>query len=474
MKYTVVIQQPVPQEARADLEQQLAAELSLDAAKASKLASRRSGRLLKPTTRGKAEKLRDIFVAAGASVLLEEVPEEGGESAGEGGRPLGSAAPAAGQGAAVPVSLSADPFADPFAAAFGGAVADPFAEGGFGGLDPFGETTQQVLSAAPGKVTAASSALAAPADDGWASFAQGLAASSESGSSASSAAATAENTEDVWADFADSLRVDVPEQKRTEAVAAPLVPSFMDEMGSEPLAAEVAEQRGPRRSLERQVLQAALLPPIGLVLSTLLLIGILATNHEQNRMEDQANTLAQVLSQTLENGDVAGQLSALAADKGIGFVQVQQPGSDLSFVAGKAAKDSAALQNDYNDWQKNKTSSAFSSGGENYVVGRAGTGVTQVVVGVPNNFNIVRLLLPWLLVSVLLLGLSVLWARRAAQSILDPLQRLLRAADNISAGDLTKPVQAEANDEIGDLAAALERMRVSLSAALDRLRRRKR
>jgi HAMP domain-containing protein len=47
------------------------------------------------------------------------------------------------------------------------------------------------------------------------------------------------------------------------------------------------------------------------------------------------------------------------------------------------------------------------------------------------------------------------------------------AADKISLGQLDTPVSAERNDEIGDLARALERMRLSLEAAMERLRKRR-
>ena len=57
---------------------------------------------------------------------------------------------------------------------------------------------------------------------------------------------------------------------------------------------------------------------------------------------------------------------------------------------------------------------------------------------------------------------------------MQPISDLVKAADSISLGDLTRPVKSTTNDELGDLAQALERMRLSLEAAMDRLRRRKR
>jgi HAMP domain-containing protein len=48
---------------------------------------------------------------------------------------------------------------------------------------------------------------------------------------------------------------------------------------------------------------------------------------------------------------------------------------------------------------------------------------------------------------------------------------LSSAAESISRGDLDSPIIAETGDEMEDLARSIERMRVSLKAAIERLRR---
>jgi HAMP domain-containing protein len=48
---------------------------------------------------------------------------------------------------------------------------------------------------------------------------------------------------------------------------------------------------------------------------------------------------------------------------------------------------------------------------------------------------------------------------------------LKELADKVSMGDLETSVAIESNDEIGDLAHSLERMRASLKAAMGRLSR---
>ena len=79
-----------------------------------------------------------------------------------------------------------------------------------------------------------------------------------------------------------------------------------------------------------------------------------------------------------------------------------------------------------------------------------------------------------LLSTLVGLGIAALLAGQAARRIVQPLSELVKVAEAISLGDLTRPVKVERNDEIGDLAQGLERMRLSLEAAMDRLRRRKR
>jgi HAMP domain-containing protein len=49
--------------------------------------------------------------------------------------------------------------------------------------------------------------------------------------------------------------------------------------------------------------------------------------------------------------------------------------------------------------------------------------------------------------------------------------KLARLADTVSMGDLEQPIHSQSNDEIGDVAQALERMRISLRAAVARISR---
>jgi methyl-accepting chemotaxis protein len=68
-------------------------------------------------------------------------------------------------------------------------------------------------------------------------------------------------------------------------------------------------------------------------------------------------------------------------------------------------------------------------------------------------------------IAAMLIGifLSFLARRRITQPIL----HLTEVAEGISKGDISMPVKKETNDEIGDLAEAFERMRVSLKVMIE-------
>jgi HAMP domain-containing protein len=61
----------------------------------------------------------------------------------------------------------------------------------------------------------------------------------------------------------------------------------------------------------------------------------------------------------------------------------------------------------------------------------------------------------------------VIFSRRMINAI----NEIVDAADSISRGDMDVPINTDQVGEIGDLAKAIERMRTSLKAAIERLRR---
>lgn len=77
-------------------------------------------------------------------------------------------------------------------------------------------------------------------------------------------------------------------------------------------------------------------------------------------------------------------------------------------------------------------------------------------------------LLVFLGVIAILGGLSHLLV---ARTISVPIRSLTRSAEKISLGEIDLPIEVKGGGEIGDLAASLERMRFSIKAAMNRLRR---
>jgi HAMP domain-containing protein len=72
-------------------------------------------------------------------------------------------------------------------------------------------------------------------------------------------------------------------------------------------------------------------------------------------------------------------------------------------------------------------------------------------------------------------GISIIIALISAfvisRGITRSTSHLSEAADSISRGDLDVPIEVNTGDEMEDLAESIERMRTSLKAAIERLRR---
>ncbi len=78
-------------------------------------------------------------------------------------------------------------------------------------------------------------------------------------------------------------------------------------------------------------------------------------------------------------------------------------------------------------------------------------------------------LFPLLGILAALFSLSVIVSFLLAHGIVRPIRQLTDVADKISTGDLETPIVLDSQDEIGELARSLERMRASLKAAIRRL-----
>lgn len=130
--------------------------------------------------------------------------------------------------------------------------------------------------------------------------------------------------------------------------------------------------------------------------------------------------------------------------------------------------------------QKADTLVSFSFQGENFTVYETLSPVEEGIVGyirigmlksyIDSEINKTII---WVLIAI---GgsiiLSLILAYLLVNSITKPIVFLTESADKISMGSLSSNVQIDRKDEIGDLGDAIERMRESLKAAIERLRKR--
>jgi HAMP domain-containing protein len=80
-------------------------------------------------------------------------------------------------------------------------------------------------------------------------------------------------------------------------------------------------------------------------------------------------------------------------------------------------------------------------------------------------------LLPIILLTAICLCLAAVSSVFVAGTVIKPIIELAAAADAMSRGQLDVPIAARTDDEIGELARSIERMRASLKAAITRLSR---
>jgi len=102
--------------------------------------------------------------------------------------------------------------------------------------------------------------------------------------------------------------------------------------------------------------------------------------------------------------------------------------------------------------------------------------VGATILGIANtsiNNLLNRIFLIWLVLSLIPLALSQLISALRSHKIAKNIIQIGRAADEISRGNLSNEIEMQTNDELQYIGNALERLRVSMSEALIRLRRRR-
>jgi HAMP domain-containing protein len=281
-------------------------------------------------------------------------------------------------------------------------------------------------------------------------------------------------------------------------------------------------ERARRRGSLRPRLLLGTLTPLILLGVAIVLVLIFTLPPTLNRItRTSATELASVATRSVNFADptaINTELSLLTQEKGVGFVLVKTPlatyfrsvhpnndwwigaqvqrflaahptarqfswRNDLTSVYQRLlAQNTAALAPQVR--QHIASQAARLSKGQGQVLHFALSTVAQpsspgdvVTVGVLTNSSLdaVRRL-TLLIAAVVVVGvlIAALILSVVASQLLRPIVQLSRVADQISLGKLEQPIEMNRNDEIGQLAESLERMRISLLAALERLRRRRR
>lgn len=550
MNHTVVLLQPVPEQDRLALQARLTEAFSLNEDQATKLAQRRAGRLMKPTSRERAERLLGIYRELGLAVRLEEV---------EAGVPA-APAPALRTDPAPPAPPRPDPVGGEHVQAPAPAqtapalVVTPLPENPSPGASGASESAAggwEDFAAVTPKAAAESAAAPQPAAGGWEDFATSL---SEPSQGARPAAGGSEpHVGRGRAREARDLTI-VPETggvgaaalgTPTRTAATPVTPAVR---GAAP--AEDGQRRFP---LARRLLLTALLPPLLAGLTFLLAISVLVPPAITGTAREGARATATGVGATVDTADLAraySQMEEIVEQPAVDFISYLTPGGRELLVidpeglpqtpdafstvydlrasevrAALEANDAEAfgvqlggtLRRDLDEQlrllgggldasdpliQELRQARRELPAGRSVEVVQLrvfevpgpdgapqrlvvspteaasvqGQEVAQVAVGLVAEESR-RLLgnLQAVLTVILLLTLAAIafFVARLVRRIVEPLERLATAADAISMGELDTPVVPERNDEIGDLAHSLERMRLSLQAAMARLRRRR-
>jgi len=160
-------------------------------------------------------------------------------------------------------------------------------------------------------------------------------------------------------------------------------------------------------------------------------------------------------------------------------VRQQVGGEALAAVAGQGQGGGGLTQGLQATWKATLAMLGLGSAGDVYgaaPVMSAGHAIGAVVVGVQPvsaSAPVGNAFLTTLLVGLVPLLIAILVAMALTRGLRSQVSYLLGAADRISRGDLEEPVGLDSNDELGQLARAIERMRVSLQEGMERLRNRR-
>ena len=244
-----------------------------------------------------------------------------------------------------------------------------------------------------------------------------------------------------------------------------------------------------RSSLRRQILLTALLPL--LLIGTLLTVytSFAASSAVMNALRVRAASIASVTAESVfenlervSNPVNRAELNATAAFNlraiaGGAFIAIAAP-EGIVVVAARAGLGSKPVQLAL---ERGGSRDDLQVGSEHFVIAQQsvlkydGTGsLGRVYIGLETtgvSARVWQALLPTLGLLVLALLLAAALGTWLAGGITRRMLHATQTANRISLGDLEDCTTQHANDEIGDLTRALERMRYSLKFMLERSKR---
>lgn len=267
-----------------------------------------------------------------------------------------------------------------------------------------------------------------------------------------------------------------------------------------------------RGSLQGKLLSTAIIPVLLTIVGALLAIWYTARPALYQQLLDSARNPAIATAASLSS---AFEQTASPGEGGIDYLQLQNtilitrqafPRDDVAFIiatdtlgnplpgffvgADSLTTGVVELQNAIRDRAVEAISLSGTRGGSSQLPAGDGSNIEivaqplmvadepvgAIVVGVSDRAvtaQVNRIVINVLLFSLVPLLLAILFAYARARRLTNNVLTLTARADGISRGELEDQIEFRSGDELEDMAAALERMRVSMRGALERLRRRR-
>jgi HAMP domain-containing protein len=496
MDYVVVVLSPLPEDLTG-ITSFVAQRFKIPEDRAAQLLRRVPGPVTKPVAEAQARTVAAILAEAGLEVELREGGVDGPAV------PFAAPAPPADAGdreAGAPSETA--PPGQPF---------DPRAEGlGIGPSPARVRAAEEEGRAAEAEVRAAE-AEAGAAEDGVGAAEEAVAPGERAAGSSHESAAEGGSAE--RAPEAD----DGPEEAARSTQAPPAGTTTTTPPRDPTKTTLVREPPDvDRRGLRRRIATAATLPAVLTLLAALVVLSATLLPALRAQQLERAQGTATAVAATIEGLSgglpasspvirarlvgVQDRAAAELADQGVAFVAVvgadgrtvlgwEGRGDQLSPATSGLVEEAArgALPLPEAGWvdSLSRTWGTLLTvvglrGAEPVVAAarmeRLGSPLGTVVVGVdPSGLrdDLGRVLLTALLVGLVPVLFAVLAALSLTRGITDAVRYLLVATDRISHGDLEQPVELRRDDELGQIARAVERMRISLREGLERLRRRR-